>query len=111
MKHKTFKHIISLLSIVAIFLILYGSMMLYQTSRYTKDFNCVDMTYEIQDILDTIHMHTVTMVGDNREGKTRHMWIGIPILDTYIHFDATNLMFFDPNIEFKNIEIETGGKI
>ena len=64
------------------------------------------MTKELRTILKVINIPTVSMVGDNKDGKTRHMWVGIPFMESYIHLDATNLMFFDPSIEFRNIHIK-----
>jgi len=118
MKYKTYKLLISTTTIIAISMILWGSLSEYQKSRYnpgiTKDDiyninrnNCVDMTNELRYILSLIHIPTVTLTGNNKNKNSEHQWIGIPIFDLYINVDATTLTIFNPLDDYQNIRKES----
>jgi len=68
----------------------------YQHTRYTKDYNCDDMSYDCADIFVSFGIPTQVVHGTNPKSGPGHCWVR---LWGCIDFEATSL---SPNFSNKN---------
>ena len=76
---------------------------LYQQSRYSKEYNCDEMSYDCAYFFSSLGIPTEVIHGKKIEGFGLHCWVR---LFGCIEFESTNLMFMRVSKEFDIEKIE-----